>query len=80
MKLREVEIFPESHLVVLRLFAVCSVAQSCERDVTHVGEGLPATFAAVYEHEVSSGFHARRLSACLWIDPSWEYDKMTAFK
>lgn len=77
MKLREVEFFPESRLVVLRLFAVCSVAQSCERDVTHVGEGLPATFAAVYEQEISSGFQACRLSACLF--PSWEYDKMTAF-
>lgn len=36
VKLREVEIFLGSRLVVLRLFAVCSVVQSCEHDVTHV--------------------------------------------
>lgn len=37
VKLREVvEFFLGSRLAVLRLFAVCRVVQSCERDVTHV--------------------------------------------
>lgn len=47
VKLREVEIFLGSHLVVLRLFAVCSVVQSCKHDVTHVTADI---------HEISSVF------------------------
>lgn len=68
-----------SRLVVLRLFAVCSVVRSCAHDVTRVTADIHCCLQA--RNQLCFFFvHAWRLSACLWLDPSWEYNKIPAFK